>query len=191
MKDKKDKHKDEKHHDDKKDDKHCVPCIAANTLIKTSRGEIMIQDLRVGDKVITIDNGYKEILYITEGFTDQCYQYVGKIGSVILSKNHCILYSVALQSEYVIPVKFYQMIDATCKTVNEWTRVFNILLESHELINANDCWVESMYPGQWIIDNMDDREDAEIIAKFASENLYSRCREMLTKKKAEEISLHW
>ena len=46
------------------DDASVTPCFTPGTLIATPRGEIAVQDLKVGDKVLTRDNGIQDIRWI-------------------------------------------------------------------------------------------------------------------------------
>ncbi len=41
-----------------------VPCFTPGTLIATARGECPVEDLRVGDRVVTRDNGLQEIRWV-------------------------------------------------------------------------------------------------------------------------------
>jgi len=38
-----------------------VPCFVAGTLIRTDRGEVPVERIRVGDRVLTLDNGYQPV----------------------------------------------------------------------------------------------------------------------------------
>ena len=49
---------DDDHHDD---DDDVIPCFAPGTLIATPKGEVPVENLRAGDRVITRDNGIQEI----------------------------------------------------------------------------------------------------------------------------------
>ena len=41
-----------------------IPCFTPGTLIATPRGEVAVEELRVGDKIITRDNGMQEIRWL-------------------------------------------------------------------------------------------------------------------------------
>ncbi|MEZ5869614.1 MAG: Hint domain-containing protein [Defluviimonas denitrificans] len=41
-----------------------VPCFTPGTMIATDRGEVDVDDLSVGDRVLTMDHGYQEIRWI-------------------------------------------------------------------------------------------------------------------------------
>ncbi len=46
------------------DSQEFVPCFTAGTLIKTPFGERPVQDLRIGDQVLTVDNGIQSVTWI-------------------------------------------------------------------------------------------------------------------------------
>ena len=41
-----------------------VPCFTAGTCIRTPRGEVPVETLKLGDQVLTLDNGPQEIRWI-------------------------------------------------------------------------------------------------------------------------------
>ena len=48
----------------------CVPCFTPGTVIATPRGEVAVEDLAPGDRVITRDNGLQEIRWIGRKVVD-------------------------------------------------------------------------------------------------------------------------
>lgn len=71
-------------------------CVVAGTKIKTERGLIPMENIKVGDKVVTVD-GYKEVTHIwnpetlAEG-TPECFEVEFEDGyKVIVSENHKFL----------------------------------------------------------------------------------------------------
>lgn len=139
-----------------------LPCLVNGTLISTARGDVAIEDLKVGDKVWTEDNGFQDIRWIgsrtVEGIGDFApikfaAGAVGNTREMRVSPQHRMVVSSADnellfdQSEVLISAK--HLINGRTVVREECNEVtyFHMLFDQHEIIRAEGAPVESFYPG--------------------------------------------
>lgn len=137
-----------------------VPCFVEGTLIATSKGEMSIELLKVGDLVITKDNGAQAIRWIgvrhlTQSDLIETRQHPvefkpGSMGlgkparSLKVSPQHRLL----IVGDILAPARGLTDMPKVkvmkgCRSV----RYFHILLSSHEIIYAEGAQTESLLPG--------------------------------------------
>lgn len=137
-----------------------VPCFVQGTLIMTSKGEMPIEMLMVGDLVATKDNGPQAIRWIgvrhlTQSKLAQTRQHPiefkpGSMGpgkparTLRVSPQHRLL----IEGDVLAPARGLinwpkVRVMEGCRSV----RYFHILLSSHEIIYAEGVLTESLLPG--------------------------------------------
>lgn len=156
-------------------------CFARGTLIETPDGPRYIETLREGDLVTTLDNGPQPIRWIGSrkfpgtGVNAPVRFRAGVLGNVRelrVSQNHRMLIRGAQaellfgQPEVLVAAK--HLVNGTTITIAPQDRVeyFHFLFDRHEIVFAECCASESLFPGQQTLRNVDDAARDEIIAHF-------------------------
>jgi hypothetical protein len=158
-----------------------VPCFVRGTMIATIGGIIPVESLRVGDKIITRDNGLQEIRWIgsrrvvAEGKMAPVRVAAGLFNNtddLWLSPNHRILQagikvSVLFEEpEVLVAAKHLVGVEGIDSCAGGQVEYFHILFDRHEVILSNGCWTESFHPGQQGMDAFEKEAVAEILALF-------------------------
>ncbi|WP_284163779.1 Hint domain-containing protein [Frigidibacter sp. SD6-1] len=153
-----------------------VPCFTRGTLICTIRGELPVESLRVGDKVITRDNGYQEIRWI--GSTTR--QAIGRDAPILIkagtlgndrdlrvSPQHRMLLTGMMavlqfgEAEVLAPA--HSLINGRTIRREEGGSVdyYHMLFDTHEIVWSNGALSESFHPGEqgWSALEQDARDE--------------------------------
>jgi hypothetical protein len=166
-----------------------VPCFTPGTLIATPRGERAIEDLRVGDKVLTRDNGIQEIRWI--GRKDLSARDLamnphlrpvlirqGSLGNglperdMLVSPNHRVLVAndrTALyfdEHEVLVAAKHLVAGRDIAQVAMAGTSYIHIMFDRHEVVLSNGAWTESFQPGDYTLGGMGNAQRAEIFELF-------------------------
>jgi len=165
-------------------------CFAHGTFIQTQKGQVAVEDLKVGDAVKTLDNGYQPISWIGSRYLNDIDLMVnphlkpikikaGALGAGIpqadltVSPQHRILVrSVVARrmfgvSEVLIPAKKLldiEGIDVVQNTSEVAYRHF--LFERHEIVFSNGAPTESLFTGKEAMKSVGENARAEITALF-------------------------
>ncbi|MFU8880868.1 MAG: Hint domain-containing protein [Rhodobacterales bacterium] len=166
-----------------------VPCFTPGTAIATARGERLVQDLRVGDRIITRDNGIQEIRWI--GAKPLSAQDMarhphlrpvlikrGALGDnlperdMMVSPNHRMLVNnektalyfeeneVLAAAKHMTGAKGIEA--ATASTIT----YIHFMFDQHEVVLSNGCWSESFQPGDYSLQGLGNAQRAEILELF-------------------------
>ena len=159
-----------------------IICFVPGTMIATHAGLRKIEDLKVGDPVMTQDNGIQKIGWI--GKTTVSAQknfapvhfaksvFPGATDDLIVSPQHRMLvkgYRAELlfgQSEVLMPA--IHMIDGkdVTRLYQEDVTYIHIMFEQHEIIFANGIPTESFHPGAFGVDTLADQAREELFTLF-------------------------
>ncbi len=138
-------------------------CFVAGTLISTPRGAVAVEHLLAGDLVITAKNGPMPIRWIghrrfaARGALAPICITKGALGNrrdLSLSPMHRVAISglpiaaLFAQNEVLIPAEALLSGDRIYRKSGGEVRYYHILLDSHELLQAEGAWVESLFLGQ-------------------------------------------
>lgn len=143
-----------------------VPCFAGGTAIETPDGEVLIDELRVGDRVSTMDHGAQTIRWIGRRHLDatELLQMpwhkpvrfeTGAIGNnrpLLVSPLHGMLLADASGgSERLARAKHLVGRGRAARIAHGRRQVtyFHMLLDRHEIVFANGVASESLYPGPY------------------------------------------
>lgn len=166
-----------------------TPCFTSGTEIATNRGPVTIDELRVGDLILTRDNGYRPVRWIGARRFDATAlnQYpelhpicipAGAIDrgvpsrDLVVSPQHRLLVTgndaLALGGETEILAaavqlgSVYQAGPAEVETVI----YYHLMFDAHEIIWANGCWSESFLPSMDTLEGLHSAQREEILKIF-------------------------
>ncbi len=194
-----------------------VPCFTPGTSIATPRGEMLVEDLQVGDKIITRDNGIQEIRWIgakrmdgRELQTNPHLQPVliqkGSLGNglperdMLVSPNHRMLVNndrVSLyfeENEVLVSAKHLVNPSEGVQTINSMgTTYIHFMFDNHEVVLSNGAWTESFQPGDYSLKGIGNAQRNEIFELFpelqgeAGREAYASARLTLKKHEARML----
>ncbi|RLJ41690.1 Ca2+-binding RTX toxin-like protein [Litoreibacter meonggei] len=192
-----------------------VPCFTPGTSIATPRGEILVEDLMVGDKVITRDNGIQEIRWIgakrMDGRELQNNPHLqpvliqkGSLGNglperdMLVSPNHRMLVNndrVALyfeENEVLVSAKHLVNPSEGVQTIASMGITYiHFMFDNHEVVLSNGAWTESFQPGDYSLKGIGNAQRNEIFELFpelqgeAGREAYASARLTLKKHEAK------
>lgn len=170
-------------------EKCLVPCFTSGTLIATPRGEVNVEDLRVGDRVITRDNGIQVIRWVGARTlkgrdlvrNDELRPVLiraGALGNGLperdmkVSPNHRMLIAsersafyfeereVLVAAKHLVGQPGIQYVD-----IDEVTYV-HFMFDQHEVVLSDGTWTESFQPGDYTLRGIDGEQRKELVALF-------------------------
>ena len=166
-----------------------VPCFTPGTLIATPQGERLVEDLQVGDRVITRDNGIQEIKWVGRkdltGFDLARKPHFkpiliqqGALGNnlpehdMLVSPNHRVLVAndkTALyfeEREVLVAAKHLTGLDGVDEVESNGVAYIHVMFDSHEVILSNGAWTESFQPGDYSLKGIGNAQRQEILELF-------------------------
>ena len=158
-----------------------VVCFVRGTRIKTDMGEVSIEDLQPGDRVLTLDNGYQPIRWIGSsqrqavGALAPIRIAAGALGNerdLLVSPQHRMLlrgWQASLmfgEAEVLVAAKAL-VNDRTIRVQEGGTvEYFHMLFDRHEIVFAEGAASESFHPGQQGWKALDEGTRVEILDLF-------------------------
>lgn len=158
-----------------------VVCLTKGALIDTPEGPKFIETLREGDLVNTLDAGPQEIRWIG----DRSVQARGDLAPVLIragalgnvrdmkvSQNHRMLVrgpqAEMLFGERDVLVAAKHLVNDNSIRIVEggWVDYYHMLFDEHQIIFAEACPTESLFPGEQTLQSVDPSARAEILAIF-------------------------
>jgi len=167
-----------------------VPCFVAGTLIETQQGRIKIDDLSVGDNVLTKDSGYLPIRWIGRRHLDRIdlahnpklYPIkieVGALGKnlpyedLFVSPQHRVLVRSKIAhrmfdtDEVLVSAKSLLLMEGIeVAKSNNSVCYFHLLFDSHQVIYSNGAPTESLYAGPEALKSIPDQARRELFSLF-------------------------
>ncbi len=191
-----------------------IPCFTPGTVIATPRGERRVEDLQVGDRIITRDNGLQEIRWV--GQRDLTGQDLvasphlkpvliraGSLGhglperDLLVSPQHRMLINSERASLYfeerevLAAAKHLTGLEGVDVVESSSVSYLHFMFDQHEVVLSNGSWTESFQPGEQVLDGMgtDQRDEIfdlfpELREKEGLEN-YQAARRSLKKHEAK------
>jgi Ca2+-binding RTX toxin-like protein len=166
-----------------------IPCFTPGVMITTARGDIAVEDLAIGDLVLTRDAGLQPIRWIGSrrlGLADLIVQpdlqpvriRRGALGQglplrdMLVSPQHRMLIEGAGpemlfgETEVLVAAVHLQGLEGVEQLLTPGVTYIHILLDEHEVICANGSWSESLQPALRMVNGMNAAQRAEIVALF-------------------------
>ena len=194
-----------------------IPCFTSGTMIATPAGECRIEDLTVGQQVITRDNGMQRIRWIGQKTVSAATMRAmpqlapvmiraGALGhdlperDLLLSPNHRLLMTgqrvdiLFDAPEVLSAAKHLTALDGVDQVQASQVTYWHILFDNHEVILSNGAWSESFQPGDYSLKGIGDAQRQEVLNLFpqlASEDgitAYDTARLSLRKFEAALLS---
>lgn len=166
-----------------------MPCLTPGILITTERGDIAVEDLRLGDKVLTRDNGYQEIRWIGARslsgrflldnphlrpvrISQDAFGEAMPINEATLSPNArlpVVEEAAGLlkkTGEAMVPVKHMINQSSVQQVDSIGITYILIMFDRHEVIAASGFWFECFHPGDYSMGAMGNAQRNEIFEIF-------------------------
>ncbi len=166
-----------------------VPCFTPGSRIATPRGEVLVENLQPGDKIITRDNGIQEIRWVGAKTLNHAELRraphlrpilikAGSLGEglperdMLVSPQHRMLVANDRTSLYF---EESEVLVAAKHLVNhngvQWmdtlrTTYIHFMFDRHEVVLADGVWTESFQPGDVTLGGMGNSQRAEIFELF-------------------------
>ena len=142
-----------------------VPCFVKGSVVITKNGSKRVEDLNVGDFVLTKDNGLRKIIWIGSANGNSPVKYKNSL----FSPQHRITQFIN-NEEILVPAIHLAKINRAQQIVKNVTYV-HFMFEQHQIVNVDGIWSESFYPGEWIINNSS--QGKEIVDLFGHDMINS------------------
>ena len=166
-----------------------IPCFTPGTTIATAKGERLVEELTVGDRIITRDNGIQEIAWVghKEMSGKQLVQNphlkpilikAGALGNglperdMMVSPNHRVLVASDLtqlyfeENEVLAAAKHMVGANGIHAIDVMQTTYVHFMFERHEVILSNGAWTESFQPGDYSLKGIGNSQRNEIMEIF-------------------------
>lgn len=166
-----------------------VPCFTPGTAIATPQGERAVEDLKVGDRVVTRDNGIQEIRWIGHRTLDYgqlaAHEHLkpvlitqGSLGDglperdMLVSPNHRLLVAnertmLYFEEHEVLVAAKHLSNSRTIRPVQTLGVTYvHFMCDRHEVVLANGCWTESFQPGDQSLNGLGNAQRNEIFEIF-------------------------
>lgn len=165
------------------------PCFTPGTMIATARGEVKIERLKAGDKVITRDNGLQVIRWIGSRKinTAMCLTHAhlapvrirkGALGNdlperdMMVSPNHRMLVAndkTALhfeESEVLVAAKHLTGLSGVDVVRQVDSTYLHLMFDRHEVILSDGAWSESFQPDVQALAGIGNAQRLELLELF-------------------------
>ena len=158
-----------------------VICFAKGTLIDTPRGPVFVETLRPGDLVRTLDNGPQPIRWIG---TRRCAGVgarapvrinagaLGNLRTLYVSQNHRMLIAGQAaellfgHSEVLVAAKHLVNDESIRIVPRSEVDYVHFIFDDHQIVFAEGCPAESLYPGSQTLSAVAQESRDEIIELF-------------------------
>ncbi|MHA6262068.1 Hint domain-containing protein [Arenibacterium sp. CAU 1754] len=166
-----------------------TPCFTPGTLIATPKGERKVEELEIGDRVITRDNGIREIRWVgrklltgaqlaREDHLRPILIRAGALGvnlperDMMVSPNHRILVSsdkTALyfeEREVLVAAKHLTGLDGVDMVDVSSVTYVHFMFDQHEMVLSDGAWTESFQPCNQSLKGIGNAQRNEIFELF-------------------------
>ena len=192
------------------------PCFTPGTLIVTPNGSVPVEDLRVGDRVITRDDGLQKIRWIGRATLSRAdlaarpelRPVLVRRGALLdtlpdrdlfVSPNHRLLVTndrtaLYFEEREVFVAAKHLCIHAGIAQVDvcEVTYI-HLLFDRHQVVLSNGAWTESFQPGDQTLPGLGEAQRSELLSLFpklktvSGQKAFPAARRSLKRHEAEVI----
>lgn len=191
-----------------------IPCFTPGTAIATPKGEVPVESLKAGDRVITRDNGIQTITWA--GARRLVHRHLqgrpelrpirikaGALGNnqperdMLVSPTHRLLIASELaqvyfdQSEVLVSAKHMLAMNGVEIDKAPYITYIHFMCANHEIVLSDGVWSESYQPGDFSLKGLDEDQRQEIFTLFPELETdhgvrdYNAARRTLKKHEAE------
>ncbi len=167
-----------------------IPCFTRGTLIQTPQGPVPVEQLQVGDKVVTRDNGPQAIMWIgSSPVSARTLERLPRLRPIriqqgafgegapsqdlMVSPQHRVLVRSRIArrmfgtDEVLVAAKHLVTLPGIdCAEDVEEVEYLHFLLRKHEIVESNGAWTETLYTGQQALKAVGAEAHAEIFTLF-------------------------
>ena len=166
-----------------------VPCFTPGTFVSTDRGEVLVEELRAGDRVMTRDNGVQTLRWVGRRDLSLADLIVkpalrpveivrGALGhglplrNMKVSPQHRMLVEGARaemlfgEAEVLVAATHLTGLAGVEQKLTAGISYIHLLFDRHEIICADGAWTESFQPAMRMLDGMETAQRTEIAELF-------------------------
>lgn len=185
-----------------------TPCFTPGTLITTQRGEVPVELISAGDRVVTRDNGIQTVRWVgkTQMFLHDfqadphllpVFIQQGSLGKglperdMMVSPNHRVLVtnsrvSVRYSEREVLVAAKHLAAQGVHTVQSSGTTYIHFMCDRHEVVLTNGVWTETFHPDDTSLKGIGNAQRLEILELFpelktaAGRAAYGQSRRILT-----------
>ena len=166
-----------------------IACFTLGAMIQTERGEVAVEELHAGDKVLTRDHGLQPVRWVgrrdlsqTDLAREPRFSPIriekGALGAnlpqrdLLVSPQHRMLVSgpraQLLFGDAEVLVAATHMVGMTGvqRVYPRGISYVHILFDQHQIVRADGAWSESFQPGAQTLSGLEDAQRDEVLALF-------------------------
>ncbi|MGR3794717.1 Hint domain-containing protein [Vannielia sp. SX4] len=166
-----------------------IPCFTPGTMIATAEGEVPVETLKVGDRVMTRDNGLQTIRWVGRKTLNKAALQrqpelrpvrvaKGAMGQglperdMLVSPQHRLLVTgdhaaLWFEDREVLVAALHMINDSTIRRADvEEVTYIHILFDQHEVVLSDGAWTESFQPGDRTLAGLDGAARNELLTLF-------------------------
>jgi len=166
----------------------CTPCFTPGTLITTQRGEMPVELISAGDRVVTRDNGIQTVRWVgkTQMFLHDfqsephllpVFIQQGSLGKglperdMMVSPNHRVLVAntrttVRYTDREVLVAAKHLAAQGVHTVQSSGTTYVHFMCDRHEVVLSNGIWTESFHPEDTSLKGIGNAQRLEIFEIF-------------------------
>ncbi|KEJ88970.1 Hint domain-containing protein [Sulfitobacter donghicola] len=169
-----------------------VVCFTSGTAICTPRGEVLIDDIRVGDLVITMDNGPQRVVWIGHRHVTQpellqnenLFPVLIKKGAMGANRNLLVSRQHGMLLGQDNLGRAAHLLDAIphvriARGKRQVTYI-HLMFEAHQIIFAEGIPSESFYPGPRALETLGRAAREELMSSFPRLRTAVRCEDVIS-----------
>jgi hypothetical protein len=193
-----------------------TPCFTPGTLITTQRGEVPVEMITAGDRVVTRDNGIQAVRWVgkTQMFLHDfqadphllpVFIQQGSLGKglperdMMVSPNHRVLVtnsrvSVRYTEREVLVAAKHLAAQGVHTVQSSGTTYIHFMCDRHEVVLTNGVWTETFHPDDTSLKGIGNAQRLEILELFpelkteAGRATYGQSRRTLSELEASGLA---